>query len=476
MVISNPPEDLNVTPASQAIGSTTRDARNPSQLGHGFWEAVRNIGWVSSGRFLRMGGSLVVGTMVVRYLGPSQYGAFSYAFALYGLFNIVSNLGLDVLVVSEIALARDAGQEEQVLGTAFWLKVAASLVTTLAAVLYSGWTNAHDNVVTFIVGMLSVASISQGLDVVDYFFQAKTRSRLTVLPQLAVFLLSNVARVAAVVFKSPLLVFGLIASLEILGSELAMAAVYWRHHHNLFRWRFQRDRGVAMMKKSWPLMIASLLVIVYMRTDQVILGNLSTKAIVGQYASASRLSEIWYAIPSLICTSVMPRLLRKKENWPELYYSRLQRLYGLMAGLSILLAVAVTFFGKYLVVLLFGPAYLPAAQILRVHIWTGPFVFLGVTSGMQLVHEDLTRISLQRSIAGAVTNIALNYALIPRYGAIGSAVATLITQAATSYLLDAANQSTRHIFRMKTRALVGCWFLPWEYLRSRRALAPQQPA
>ena len=447
---------------------------SPARLGKGFWETLRNIGWVSAGRFLRMGGSLVVGTLVVRYLGPAQYGAFSYAFALYGLFNIVSNLGLDVLVVSEIALARDTQHEEQVLGTAFWLKVAASVITTLAATLYCWWANANDAVVIAMVAMLSAASISQGLDVVDFFFQAKTRSRLTVLPQLLVFVLSNLARVAAVFLKAPLLAFGIIASLEILFSELALAFVYWVHHHNLFRWRFHRERGVAMMKKSWPLMIASLLVIVYMRTDQVVLGNLMTKAVVGQYASASRLSEIWYAIPALICTSVMPRLLRHKADEPDLYYARLQHLYSLMAGVSILLAVLVTFFGQYLVLLLFGPAYLPAAQILRVHIWTGPFVFLGVTSGMQLVHEDLTEISLQRSIVGAVANLALNYALIPRLGAIGSAMATLATQAATSYLLDAANKSTRHIFRMKTRALFGWWLLPWKLFTQRAVFTAEQ--
>lgn len=450
----------------------TRIARAP-RMSHGFWETVRNIGWTSSGRFLRMGGSLVVGTMVVRYLGPSQYGAFSYAFALYGLFNILSNLGLDVLVVSEIALTRDVADEEAVLGTAFWLKVAASVLTTAAAILYSWWAHPHDSVVTMMVAMLSVASIAQGLDVVDYYFQAKTRSRLAVVPQLYVFAASNIARVVAILLRAPLVIFGLIASLEILASELALAAVYWKHHHNLFRWRFGRKRALDMLRVSWPLMIASLLVIVYMRTDQVMLGTMSTKAVVGQYASASRLSEIWYAIPSLICSSVMPRLLRKKADAPEVYYSRLQRTYDLMVGLSVALAIMTTLLGKYVVLLLFGPAYLPAVAILRVHIWTGSFVFLGVTSGMQLVHENLTKISLQRSILGAFANVALNYLLIPHFGGIGSAVATLLTQAATSYLLDATNKSTRHIFAMKTRALFGVSLFRRREASTREAFAGQ---
>ena len=423
----------------------------------GFWETVRNIGWVSSGRFLRMGGSLVVGTMVIRYLGPTQYGAFSYAFAIYGLFNIVSNLGLDMLVVSDITLAKNASSEEEILGTAFWLKTWASLLTTLAAIAYAWCLHPHDTPVLVIVALLSIASISQGLDVVDFFFQAKTRSRLIVLPQLLIFGLSTAARVMAVLSKASLIDFGWIAAMEILGTELALAFVYMRHQRNLRNWRYQPQRSTAMLKASWPLLLASLLVIVYMRTDQIILGNLSTKAVVGQYASASRLSEIWYAIPSLICTSVMPRLLRSREADPDLYYQRLQRLYDLLVAVSVALALIIGVCGKYLILHLFGSAYLPAATILRVHIWTGPFVFLGVASGTQLVHEDLTRISLQRSIVGALTNIVLNYLLIPFFGGIGSAVATLITQALASYLLDACNPSTRHIFWMKTRALSGMW-------------------
>ena len=395
--------------------------------------------------------------MVVRYLGPARYGSFSYAFAIYSLFNILSNLGLDVLVVSEIALTQDSAAEDQVLGTAFWLKVAASVVTTLAATLYAWLAHPDETVVILIVALLSVASIAQGLDVIDFFFQAKTRSRLTVLPQLLVFLVSNVARVIAVLCRCSLLVFGLIAALEILGTEIALAVVFLAQKRDLFRWRYEHRKGIEMLRSSWPLLIASLLVIVYMRTDQILLGNLSTKAVVGQYASASRLSEIWYAIPSLICTSVMPRLLRSKEATPKRYYERLQRTYDLMIGVSVALALAVTFLGKYVVLLLFGAAYLPAVSILRVHIWTGPFVFIGVTSGMQLVHEGLTKISLQRSIAGAVLNVALNYLLIPVYGGVGSAIAPLITQATVSYMLDALNRSTRHIFWMKTRAVFCVW-------------------
>ena len=163
--------------------------------------------------------------------------------------------------------------------------------------------------------------------------------------------------------------------------------------------------------------------------------------------------------------------MRRKESAPDLYYSRLQRLYDVMLALSVALGLLVTCFGKYFVLLLFGAAYLPAVAILRVHIWTGPFVFLGVVSGMQLVHEGLTSIALQRSIIGAIANLALNYLLVPHLGGIGSALATLLTQATVSYTLDATNGSTRHIFLMKTRSLFGVWLFQSQARKSRMELA-----
>jgi PST family polysaccharide transporter len=66
---------------------------------------------------------------------------------------------------------------------------------------------------------------------------------------------------------------------------------------------------------------------------------------------------------------------------------------------------------------------------------------------------------LWRSIAGAIANVALNILLIPHFGAIGSAFATLAAQCMTAYFLDLSSRKTWPIFRMKTSALSGYWML-----------------
>src|ERR1700740_831925 len=99
----------------------------------GLRESLSNIGWLSGDRVLRMFGAVVVGTAVARYLGPSQFGLLNYGLAIYALFNTVSNIGLDFLVVRDVAL--DENREPQILGTAFVLKGLASVLTTLGAIV-----------------------------------------------------------------------------------------------------------------------------------------------------------------------------------------------------------------------------------------------------------------------------------------------------------------------------------------------------
>ena len=155
----------------------------------------------------------------------------------------------------------------------------------------------------------------------------------------------------------------------------------------------------------------------------------------------------------------MPRLLKSRDLNPERYYARLQRLYESMVLVSVILAVITQFPAPLVVHILYGQQFAPAAGILRVHIWTGIFVFVGSVSGIQFVQEKLTVSTMQRTVLGAILNVVLNLLWIPRWGGMGSAMATLVAQCFASYIGDALDSRTRHIFRMKTMAYLHFWML-----------------
>ena len=115
------------------------------------------------------------------------------------------------------------------------------------------------------------------------------------------------------------------------------------------------------------------------------------------------------------------------------------------------------FLGKTVIAIVFGSQYGAATPILAVYVWTGVFVFLGIVGGQQMTYDGLTTLQLQRSIVGAIGNIALNFLLVPRFGAIGSAISTLIVQIIVSYVIDLLSPKTRQIFWFKTRAFLMLW-------------------
>ena len=118
------------------------------------------------------------------------------------------------------------------------------------------------------------------------------------------------------------------------------------------------------------------------------------------------------------------------------------------------IVIPVSIFSGFIITNLYGKAFAEAAPILTIHVWAAVFVFLGVAQGPWNIAEGYMKLSLQRTLIGAVCNIALNLYLIPHYKGLGAAVATLISQALSAYILNAFDTRTRTIFYKQSTALL----------------------
>jgi PST family polysaccharide transporter len=196
-----------------------------------------------------------------------------------------------------------------------------------------------------------------------------------------------------------------------------------------------------------------------MKIDQIMLGQMVGDQAVGIFSAATRISEVWYFIPMVVVSSIFPAILNAKEQSKELYHKYLQRLYALMVWMSIAVALPMTFLAIPLVEILYGKAYLESGIILSIHIWASVFVFLGVASSRWILAENRQILSLQRSLFGMLINVALNLLLIPLYGAIGAAVATVVAQFSVGMLFDVIQKETRPMFIMKIKAFNPCFII-----------------
>jgi O-antigen/teichoic acid export membrane protein len=210
-------------------------------------------------------------------------------------------------------------------------------------------------------------------------------------------------------------------------TALALIIVYHMSGQRISTWLLNLHRAKVLLRDSWPLLISALTAVLYLRMDVIMLGEMHSEAAVGIYGAATRISEAWYFIPTALVASLQPSIMQAKAHSEELFQARLRNVYNLMSALSISVAMVVTLFADKLVWLLFGQSYEAAGTVLVVHVWAAVAVSLGVASSQYLVVENLQKISMYRTTVGLLCNLGLNVFLIPRYGAWGAAVATLIS-------------------------------------------------
>lgn len=412
---------------------------------------VGNTSWLFADRALRMGVGLFVGVWVSRYLGPEQFGLYSYLIALVALLTPLANLGLDQILVRE--LVQTPARAERLLGTAFGLKLVGGGAVLLLSVLIVALLPPTEAGVTLLVALVAAGTIVQALDVADLWFQAETLARYTVYAKGGAFLLATLLRVGLILGQAPLAAFVWVALLEIvLGSALSLLAFRLKAMPSL-SWRFDLGEARRLLAASWPLLFSGLAVMVYMKVDVVMLTQLRGERETGLYAAALRLSEVWYTIPMAIHASVAPAILAARQASEELYYRRLEQLTRLLVALAFVMALPIALLASPVVNVLYGPSFSAAAPVLAVHIWAALFVFMGIAQSPWDVAEDLTRLALGRTVGGAVVNVLLNLWLIPGLGALGAAIATAISYACSAWLFNLFHPRSRRVFVLQTRAL-----------------------
>lgn len=416
----------------------------------GFRRYAANTSWMMAEQMLRVIAGLFVGIWVARYLGPEQFGLFSYVLAFAAIFGGIAKLGLDGIVVRE--LLNHPEKRDTYLGTAFWLKIMGVFVVMaiMAAIVPFTSNDATTNLYIFII---TTGLIFQSFEVVEFYFQSQVLAKVISICKVTQLALSSLIKIYLVLTEAELLYFVLLIVFDAFSLAISYAIAYNLKNNPAFYKCFSLDAAKELLKDSWPLIFSSIVAMIYMRIDQIIIKEMLDDYEVGIYSAAVRLSEAFYFIPILITASLFPAILNAKKKNEKLYLSRMQKLYDLMVWIAIAIAIPVTLLSDWMVRLLYGPAYSEAGSVLMIHVWAGIFVFLGVASGRWFVAENLQMLYFWRVFNGMVINLILNFALITKYGIQGVAVATLLSYFMAGLLFDLFNIKTRRMFFAKLNSI-----------------------
>jgi PST family polysaccharide transporter len=409
-----------------------------------------NGSWWLAERLGLLALTLVTSVIVVRALGPAAYGELSYLLALVGLLAPLAQFGVSGLVAR--ALLEQPGDEAAVLRAALLMRLAGCAAAFLIGLGWWAWFETQPGE-RWVVLVLLAAQFATSFQVVEFWFQVHYKAAALVPWRTGVTVVAALLKVAVAVATGNAASVACVFAVEYLLLGAASVVALRRAGGSWIRPGPSPEWMGWFARRSPWLLASGVAEVIYLRIDIVLLERLRGVEEAGIYAVAARLSEVWYMVPVALMGAAFPALWNRRSD-AAAYQRSLQASLDALCALALALAVFMQFAGRPVVELLFGERFAASTPVLQIHIWAGIFIFMRALLSRWLLAEDLLRFSLVTHVTGAILNVALNFVLIPRHGAVGAAIATVVSYAGAGWLALFLSARTRPMGWMMARSLM----------------------
>lgn len=409
-----------------------------------------NMKWLVGERIFQMVIALVINMVTARYLGVDNYGIINYVASFIAFFTPICSLGLEGIIIKE--LVDNPDKQGEVIGTAMGMRVCSSLLSMIAILLLLTFLNPGDTVMLGVAVFQSLILIFNTADLFEFWYQSRLESRKSVKMKIISYFLVAIYKILILVFHKSIYWFALTNTLDMMVAYALLFLSYRRDNGSQLT--FSLKKGKDMLKISYNFIISGLMVAVYAQMDKIMLGKMLDTTAVGLYSVGIYICNLWNFIPNAIIVSLRPGILQAKQYNEELYIKKLKQMYAIIIWVSILYAVAVCIFSKYIIWILYGKDFLGAREPLMIAVWYCGFSLIGSARDVWIISEKLQKYSKYFALVGALTNLILNFVLIPLWGMVGAASATLITQIMTGFVVTLPMKKTRNNNRYLIEALL----------------------
>jgi len=360
----------------------------------------------------------------LRLLGRTDVGAYTFLVVFTTYLDTLVDFGLNALLAREVprdpSIARAALRTVSVLRLGLWL-VGLPLVVIVygpARDLAGLTTEAAAAGVIFYIALLptvlakSASGVLWGLERLD---------------------ITSAVSILATVLKTVLgaiVLFGGLGLIGLAGTSLVVNVVTTVSLLVLLRLRMPTSTHasphVPWLRQSWPLFINQLLQGLFFKIDALLLPSLAGLSAAGAYGAAYRVSEGAGMISSSFTLALFPRLARGGgESMGGAYRLGLR----LLLEIALPLAAGIALLAEPIIAFVGGREYLPDAAIaLSILICYLPLSYANGLTQYVLIAANRQRLLTLAFVGALVFNVVANFALIPRFGYVGAAWVTVLSE------------------------------------------------
>ena len=391
-----------------------------------------------------------ISVMIARYFGSENFGKINYVLAFLGFFEVLSIFGMDSIILKEIGMSEDK-EVNKILSTVIFFRLSIYiLMLPIWYYMFSRFTNGDQELLNIFL-IFSVNQLLNAFIVFKLFFQAKGLNKNEVIASQIAYFVGVTLKISFIIMKGNLYLYAML----FLGEKIIFSIILLIRYKKQATFKFKIDFRYLkkLIKESLPLLVASISIFIYMKVDQLMVGKILSLKEVGVYSVGVKLSELVYFIPITIATAYFPKILEAKRNKSkDEYINEFVKLGNINVLICTLFAMGATILGKWFIELAYGMEYSLAGDVFRIYSWAGVFVALGVSTSKYLLLENRNDLQLYSTLTGGIVNVILNLYFIGKFGVIGAAWTTVISQGISTCFFYVFLKNKNHI-RMRTKAL-----------------------
>ncbi len=413
---------------------------------------ISNISWQGLERGSRVMAGVFTGILLASYLGPGPLGIYSYALSFVMLFAPIISLGYDGYLARDIILEKD--KPGHILGTSAFLRLGGSIIAISLIWLYTYFQTSIQPETRLIIRVMSLSFLLYPFDVFDIWFRSKMKSKLAAISNIIALVFINGLKLVFIYFKAPLEDFVWLYVSEFALDAIIQLILYLKTEPGrLKKWAVSKARAKFVMMESWPLLISSFSYMIYSRIDQIMIGNMIDNESVGIFSAAGKISDIPIALILVLNSAIYPFQAGLFKNDMEKFnrqYSVLTQVYTLFSYAMLLVVIL---YAGY-IMRIFPHSFAAGAAVLQINFVGLIFVF---NSGLRNSWLSLTgnqRFLLYSTISSAILNIILNFYLIPRFGIIGAAWASTVSEFVSLFLMSSLYPKVFYAFKNQVNSLL----------------------
>lgn len=402
-------------------------------------------------RVWRLSLNLVVSIWVARYLGPTHYGIIAFAYAAVALAEALPMLGLNSILRRDLVARPE--NENAIMGTAIILRLATGLISYGAIMVFVRSLEV-DHHTQLALAMAGLVLIQRSVVTTDCWFQANLLSKYTVLANNIGFSTASAVRAGLILGNASLEWFLIVLALDAPIAAAFSLFFQKRYSKKSATWKWDSTQAVRLLSEGWPLLFAGMIAMIYLRIDQVMVRWLVGETETGIYAVAARLAELTHAIPVILAASLSPAIIKAHQQAEGEFEPRVKHLLHLGSLCSWGVAIPLILLAGPLVNILFGIGFAEAGSMAAWLALALPLVAMGIVRNEYLVCIGETRFQLFAALMGATLNVSLNLWLIPHWGGLGAAWASLAAHVVADVLITWAWAPARRFAKWQLRALI----------------------